>query len=304
MTAFYERVDAYELLGAGGLDETLDYLDTVAAGNSAAKAAVDIALHDLFGKEGSVSVRELFGENGLSDTGPGAGERKTRGPGTSFTIGIDSIETMVQKAKGAHGFKTLKIKLNGRNDVDVIAAIRSVTDQQLYVDANRGWDDIDTAIRTCERLVELGVGLIEQPFRQGEAEKAGVLRDICPVPIVADEDVQTIDDIESLAGFYDGINVKLMKAGGIRGALRMIRAARMSGLKVLLGCMTESSIGISAAAQLAHLADWCDLDGNLLIENDTCVGVKTIDGELKIKDTPGIGITDDSALAELFKPDE
>ncbi|MDH3528306.1 MAG: dipeptide epimerase, partial [Acidobacteriota bacterium] len=186
--------------------------------------------------------------------------------------------------------------------IEVIKAIRGITDQRLFVDANQGWTDVEEAIDTAAELVELGVGLIEQPFAKGEPENAGRLRDRCGVPVIADEDVQTAGDIAQLSRYYDGINIKLMKAGGIREAHKMIREARELGLKVLLGCMTESSIGISAAAQLAQYADWCDLDGNLLITNDTCNGVATVNGELRLSDAPGIGITGEGNLSSLFGP--
>jgi len=219
---------------------------------------------------------------------------------TSFTIGHDDLETMVRKASAATDFKTLKIKLAGTDDVEIVKAIREVTDQQLYVDANQAWEDISTASQVAAELVELGVGLIEQPFPVGQAEKARKLRKTCTVPVVADEEVQSFDDVERLADWYDGINIKLLKAGGIREGFRMIQKANECGLKVLLGCMTESSIGISAAGQLAPLANWLDLDGNLLIENDTCTAIKTINGELKPTGAPGIGITDDSELRKLL----
>ena len=292
MAEFFGGIDARNLLGIEKLDEALDFVASFKESNSGAKTALDIALHDLFGKESGLSVRKMY-------------EPKQGGSAitTSFTIGIDTIDTMVRKAQQATGFETLKIKLNGENDVAVIQAIRDVTNQNLYVDANQGWGEIEDAISTSAKLVDLGVGLIEQPFKKGEAQKAGELRKSCGAPVVADEDVQSNDDIERLAQYYDGVNIKLMKAGGIREAFKMIRTAKRYDLDVLIGCMTESSIGISASAQIAHLANWWDLDGNLLIKNDTCTGVETVDGELKLSDAPGIGITDDSILRELFELD-
>ncbi len=328
MAAFFDQVGAGKLLELNHLDKALDYIDSIDSGNHGAKAALDIALHDLYGKQLGVSVREMF-----AGEGKGTGEEeaywtigdskyptksfpvpqhgtRTPKPGkrnpqlsvvpTSFTIGIDTVETMVRKAKEASQFKTLKIKLSGKNDIEAVSAIREITDQELFVDANQAWTDVEESVMIAHELVELGVGLIEQPFPKGEWQKAGELRMNCEVPVVADEDVQRPSDIGKLAPFYDGVNIKLMKCGGIREGFRMIREARHHGLKILLGCMTESSIGISAAAQLAHLADWCDLDGNLLIKNDTRTGVETIAGELRSSDTPGIGITDDSRLRRLF----
>ncbi len=306
MAELFESIDPHELLCAGELDKSIDFISYLAPGNEGAKTALDIALHDLFGKEAGVPVFELIADH---DRLPVPGAKKGTGDNdravqystpTSYTIGTGPVESMVRKAIAAQEFETLKIKLTGGNDIAIIEAIRKITDQRLFVDVNQGWSDAGKAIKTSQRLVELGVGLIEQPFPKGEAEKAGKLRNEIAVPVVADEEVQSLADIERVAEHYDGVNIKLTKAGGIREARRMMKAARIRGLKVLLGCMTESSIGISAAAQLAHMADWCDLDGNLLIKNDTCRGVSTKDGRLEVTGAPGIGITDDSKLRGLF----
>jgi L-alanine-DL-glutamate epimerase-like enolase superfamily enzyme len=305
MMEFFELIDSAKILSTGFREDALRYLSSTTVGNRGAKAAIDIALHDLFGKLRNTSVRDSLSDGihpipkrDISEHRPDCSIP------TSFTIGIDTISTMVRKAKEANEFEVLKIKLNGENDIAVIRAIREVTDQKLFVDANQGWTDIEPAIETAYKLVELGVGLIEQPFPTGQERKADALRKECPVPIVADEDVQSADDIKRLAGFYDGVNIKLMKAGGIAASLSMIEIAKENGLKVLLGCMTESSIGISAAAQIAHLADWCDLDGNLLIKNDTCKAVQTIEGRLVVTGEPGLGITDDSNLRKRFGIEE
>jgi len=287
MTAFFERFDLEKCLSFDSLGDSFVYLENLAEGNAAAKAAIDIALHDLTAKKLGKPVREMFGE---AEANPIE---------TSFTIGIDSVEKMVEKALEAREFKTLKIKLNGKNDVEVISAIAEVTDQKLFIDANQAWTDADEAIEISRRLIELGVELIEQPFAKGEYGKAKVLKESLSVPIVADEDVQGFSDIEKLAEFYDGINIKLMKCGGLHEAFRMIKEARKHGLKTLLGCMTESSIGISAASQLAGYVDWCDLDGNLLIKNDTCEGIRCVDGYLIPNQTSGIGITNDQTLRDL-----
>ncbi len=289
MTAFFKRFDIEKCLTFDSLEDSLSYVDNIAVGNSAAKAAIDIALHDLTGKKLGKPVRKIFG-----DAKPTPTE-------TSFTIGIDTAENMVGKALEAKEFKTLKIKLSGKNDVEIISAIADVTDQKLFVDANQAWTDAEEALHISRRLTKLGVALIEQPFAKGELEKAKFLKENIDVPVIADEDVQGFSDVEKLAEFYDGINIKLMKCGGLHKAFRMIKKARAYGTNVLLGCMTESSIGISAAAQLAGYVDWCDLDGNLLIKNDTCEGIGCVDGFLIPRETSGIGITDDHSLRELFK---
>lgn len=289
MTAFFERFDAEEALSFDSIEDAYFYIDNLAEGNSAAKAAIDIALHDLTAKKLGKPVREMFG-----DAEPKPIE-------TSYTIGIDSAESMVKKALEAEEFKTLKIKLSGKNDVEVISAISEVTNQKLFVDANQAWTNAEEALRISRQLIKLGVQLIEQPFAKGDYEKAKILKENIDVPVIADEDVQGFSDIKKLAEFYDGINIKLMKCGGLREAFRMITEARTHKMKILLGCMTESSIGISAAFQLADYVDWCDLDGNLLIKNDTCKGIECIEGYLIPKETSGIGITDDQNLRELFK---
>jgi L-alanine-DL-glutamate epimerase-like enolase superfamily enzyme len=288
MAAFFEKIEVETLLGIGEVFEAVKFLARMGENNRAAKAAIDIALHDLGGKAGEISVREMYG---INDENPVQ---------TSYTIGFDKPEKMVQKALEAKEFQTLKIKLNGENDVGIITAISEITDQKLFVDANQGWSDMDKAIETSHQLIDLGVALIEQPFPCGKWKETRTLKDNISVPVIADEDVQSRSDIEKLAPYFDGINIKLMKAGGIYPAFEMIKTARKFGLKVLLGCMTESSVGISAAAQLAPLANWCDLDGNLLITNDTCAGVRCVDGELILSKEAGIGLSDESGLRELF----
>lgn len=288
MTAFFERFDVEKCLSFKSLEESFSYINNIAVGNTAAKAAIDIALHDLVATKLEKPVREMFGD------------AEAKPIETSFTIGIDSVEKMVAKAIEAKEFKTLKIKLSGKNDVEVISAIADVTDQKLFVDANQAWTDAEEAIEISSRLIEFGVQLIEQPFAKGEYEKAKILKESLNVPVVADEDVQGFSDIKKLAEFYDGINIKLMKCGGLHEAFKMIKEARKYDLKILLGCMTESSIGISAASQLANFVDWCDLDGNLLIKNDTCEGIKCIDGYLIPEEINGVGITNDQNLRELL----
>ena len=293
MSEFFDRIDPNELGSLEDIEAALDYVNSVSPENRGAKAALDLALHDLIGKEEGWSVNGRYSDI-LS------AHEKSGSPHTSYTIGLDDVEVMIRKAREASEFPALKIKLDGDRDVEIVSGIREVSDQQLLVDANQGWNDLDVAMRTAEELVELGVRLIEQPFPVGEEFKAGRLKTQLDVPVIADEDVQSIVDIKRLAPYYDGVNIKLMKAGGIRAGVRMILEARQRGLSVLLGCMTESSLGISAAAQLAPYADWCDLDGNLLIKNDTCTGVKTINGELVLSNRNGIGITDDTPISDIL----
>lgn len=292
--SFFSLVDESRLLSFGDLETALHYLHGLTNSDSGAKTALDIALHDLFGKETGQPVSEFYREELELYCFPK--ERIV----TSYTIGLDEKSIMLDKARRAKEFEILKIKLGGEDDVGIVSAIRDQTDQRLFVDANQAWRDEEQALSVASELISLGVELIEQPFCVSEFQKTRALRDASPVPVIADEDVQNAGDIKRLADSFDGINIKLMKAGGIRNAVAMLKEARRLGISVLIGCMTESSIGISAAAGIAAFADWCDLDGNLLIKNDACEAVKTIDGVLEPSDVPGIGITNDAKLREIF----
>ena len=294
MTSFYEKVDPEALLEPNTIGESLEILDGFAPGNRGAKSALDIALHDLHGKLRSESYLSLYpGFEGIDLLQPSE---------TSFTIGTAEVGEMVEKAQRADEFKTLKIKLNGENDVEVIRKIsEAAKGKKLFVDANQGWKDLDSAIETAKAIVDLGVSLIEQPFPTSRLDDVKELGRAVDVPLIADEDLQTLDQLRDLAASYDGVNIKIMKAGGIRPAIRLFARAKRLGMKVLLGCMTESSIGISAAAKLSAAVNWCDLDGNLLIKNDTCEGVRTKDGLLINSQEAGIGITDDSRLRKFFE---
>ena len=243
-----------------------------------AGAALDMALLDWVGRKLNVPLYRLFGLEA------------SKAPITTFSIGIDTPEVVERKVREAGDFPVLKIKVGRDNDEEILAAVRRATNRPLRVDANEGWRDKETAIRKIEWLTGLGVELIEQPLPAAMIEETAWLRARAKIPIIADEAVGTTRDIPKLAGAYDGINIKLMKAGGIQEAMRMIHVARALGMKIMLGCMIESSLGISAAAHLSPAVDYADLDGHLLITDDPFRGVRVEQGRLILSDRPGLGV--------------
>jgi len=247
-------------------------------GQYAARAALDIALHDWTGKRLGIPLYRLFGLD------------PAEAPLTTFSIGIDTPEVTRQKVREAAAFPVLKIKVGLESDEATIDAVRSVTGKPLRVDANEGWKDKETAICRLEWLARRGVELVEQPMPAAMLEEAAWLKARSPIPLFADESCLRTTDIPGLAGAYHGINVKLDKAGGLREALRMIHTARACGLEILLGCMVSSSVSTTAAAHLSPLADFADLDGHLLVANDPWEGVAVRDGRLVLPDRPGLGL--------------
>ncbi len=261
------------------LVDILEYVDSVMPGNYAAKASVDIALHDLIGKLVREPFYRLFGLN------------PSKAPLTSFTIGLDTPEIIKQKITEAEPYKILKVKLGRDNDREMVEVIRSLTDKPLCVDVNQGWKDRNYALEMAGWLKEKGVIFLEQPMPKEMKDDIAWLTEKSPLPVVGDEGIQNISDLLNNRDVYSGINIKLMKCGGLNAAMKMINVAKAFGMKVMIGCMTETSCAVSAAAQLSPLADWCDLDGNLLISNDPFDGVKIGNGKVTLRDLPGIGIT-------------
>lgn len=255
-------------------------------GQYAARAALDIALHDWIGKKLGIPLHRLIGLD------PAAA------PITTFSIGIDDPETTRQKVREAEEFPVLKVKVGLDTDEATIEAVRSVTGKPLRVDANEGWKDKETAIRKIEWLAKRGVELVEQPMPAAMLEEAAWVRARSPIPIFADEACLRATSIPGLAGAYHGVNVKLDKAGGVREAVRMVHTARACGLKVMLGCMISSSASTTAAAHLSPLVDFADLDGHLLVANDPWEGVAVRDGRLVLPDRPGLGLRRREAKAE------
>ncbi len=261
------------------LEEILPAIDALAPGNTAAKAALDIALHDWVGKQLGAPWFRLWGLD------------PAKAPVTSFTIGIDTPEVVREKTREAAIYKVIKVKLgrSPESDREMIEAIRSMTDTPITVDANQGWKERDDALRMIEWLAPRGVVFIEQPMPKEQPDDTAWLRTRSPLPLIADESCQRLADVPRLVGAFHGINIKLMKCTGLREAHKMILLARALGLKVMLGCMTETSCAISAAAQLSPLCDWADLDGALLIKNDCFDGATIVDGKITLPDRPGIG---------------
>lgn len=277
--AFLSKVDLSQFTDPFCMEEILDYVDHVAPGNPSAKAAIDIALHDLVGK--------LLGQPWYRIWG--LSPQKT--PYTSFTIGIDTPEIVRQKVGEASPYKILKVKVGVPNDRLTIETIRSLTDKPICVDANEGWKDKHKALEMIEWLASQNCLFVEQPLPKEMLEETAWLKEHSPLPIIADEAIQGPDNIAHIYGAYDGINIKLMKSAGLYKAYRMAITARTMGMKVMIGCMTETSCAISATAQLSPLADWADLDGNLLISNDCYNGMQIVDGKITLDNTPGIGVS-------------
>ena len=275
---FLSKVNLNQFNDPFDLENILIYVDSVAEKNTAAKASIDIALHDLIGKLLDKSLYSIWGFD------------KHKTPNTSFTIGIDTPEVIKQKVKEAEIYKILKIKLGGENDKVMIETILSLTDKPLTIDANQGWRDKHFALDIINWLNEKNVEFIEQPMPKDQIDDIAWLTEHSPLPIIGDESIQRIPDVIKAYGVFSGINIKLMKCTGLREAHKMLLLARSLGMKVMIGCMTETSCGISAASQLSPMVDWADLDGNLLIKNDPYEGTKVIDGKLVLNDRPGIGL--------------
>ncbi len=245
--------------------------------DAAARAAIDMAIHDVVGKKLKIPLYQLLG---LSRQ-----EQKI----TSFTIGIDTLENMCKKVEEARDFPILKIKVGIKNDIDILKELRKITKAIFRVDANTGWT-VDEAIKKLNIMESLGVELVEQPFPIGSIEALKRVRRHTKIPIFADEDARDSKDIHVLSGAVDGINIKLMKCGGIREAMRMIHTARAHNLKIMIGCNIESSLSITAAAHLMSLVDYVDLDGHLLVTNDPYIGVTVDKGRLKLPEGSGLGV--------------
>lgn len=285
-----EKIAKLELPDPDYIEDVMDAIDKAVPGNNSVKAAIDMALHDRFAKKLGVPLYELLGRSS---------KRKMV---TSFTIGIDTRDEMLRKVEDARDYQILKIKL-GRDldqDLEVMKAIRNAApDKTIRVDANGGWN-LDQAKRALPVLADLGVEYVEQPLFKGELAQLRELKKTAPLPIFVDEDSVVNADIPLLAGAVDGINIKLMKSGGLAEAKRMVATARAFGFQVMLGCMIESGCAIAAAAHLAPHCDYLDLDGNLLVSNDPFIGVTTdADGTIHLPDGPGLGISLKSGVEDL-----
>ena len=281
---FLSKLDFSKYEDPFQIEKILGDVDAVAPGNPAAKAAVDIALHDLVGKLLKQPWYRLWGLD------------PSKAPATTFTIGIDKADVVRDKTKEAlampQRFKKLKVKLGKDNDKEMIETIRSLTNMPLTADPNQGWQDRQYALDMAHWLKDQGVLYIEQPMPKERIDDLAWLTANSPLPILGDEGVLRLPDLIKAIehATYNGVVLKLMKTTGMREAFTMARLARAFGFKILIGCMTETSCAVSAASQLTPLVDWADLDGNLLITNDVYSGMQVVDGMVVIPHRPGIGI--------------
>jgi L-alanine-DL-glutamate epimerase-like enolase superfamily enzyme len=257
----------------------VDLLSALPPGSQAARAAVDMALHDLVGKKLGTPLYRLLGLN------------PNRAMVTTLTIGLGPLEEVEAKASEAADFPILKLKLDSNADhcLSMVRAVRAASDARLVADANCAWS-ADQALQLIPALADLGLEWIEQPLPEDDLEGMRRVREASPLPVFADEPVRTAKDIPLLASCVDGVNIKVQKAGGLREARHMIAVARAHDLQVMLGCMVETSVGITAAAHLSPLVDWADLDGTLLIRDDPFAGVQVKAGQLVLPSEPGLGV--------------
>lgn len=254
-------------------------MDAAIARHGAAKCALDTALHDALSRRLGLPLHAFLGTSGDI-------------PPTDFSLGIDAPATVAQRASRMAHFPALKVKVGGPDDLATLRAVRDVYDGPIRVDANTGWS-LAAAEKLLPELAALGVELIEQPFPANALAALRALQERTVLPIVADESAVTIDDLEGLVGVVAGVNVKLTKCGGVGPALRMMHRAQELGFRVFLGCMEETSVGIAAATAVASLAEWVDLDGNLLLADEPFEGlVLGDDCRWKVPTSPGLGVTD------------
>ena len=279
VTSFLQKTDLSGFNDPLRIESILEYVDSLSEGDGAAKAAIDIALHDLVGKLIGLPWWRIWGLD------------KENAPDTTFTIGIDTPDIVREKTlECADRFNILKVKVGLDNDKEMIRTIREVTDLPLAVDANQGWKDREQALDEIFWLKENGIVMVEQPMAKERIDDNAWITERSPLPIFADEAIQRLADVPGIKGAYHGINIKLMKCTGMREAWKMLNYARAEGMKVMVGCMTETSCAVSAAAQLSPAVDFADLDGNLLITNDLFKGMEVINGKITLNDLPGIGI--------------
>jgi L-alanine-DL-glutamate epimerase-like enolase superfamily enzyme len=276
---FLSKIELRSFTNPFEIEKILNYVDSIEDGNNAAKAGFDIALHDLVGKLKGLSVAELYGIAPVP--------RKT-----SYTIGIDTPERMAQKAEEGieMGFEILKIKLGTNKDEEIVDQILQRWKGPFSIDANQGWHSKEVALELIQQLTERGVQFIEQPFPQRNISDTVWLSERSPVPIIADESIKRLSQLEEVKHAFGGINVKLMKTTGISEAYRLIKGAKKYNLKIVTGCMAESSCAVAAMSHLSSLADWVDLDGPFLMKNNPFEDLKLVNGVLQLPYKEGIGV--------------
>jgi len=256
-------------------------IEAAGPGEHAAKAALDMAILDWAGKRLNAPLWKLLGLDG----------RKT--VQTTYSIGIDEVAVMQQKVRDAPDFGVYKIKVGTPDDRRIIEGIRAVTDKPLRTDANEGWKTKEEALEKINWMADQGVELVEQPLPAAQLEDQAWLKERVKIPIFGDECLIQPSDLPRIAPYFHGVNIKVMKCGGVQEAVRLAGMGRALGLRLMIGCMIESSLGISAAAAVAQLFDYADLDGNVLISNDPFRGVRTVKDRLVLNDRPGLGVEGD-----------
>ncbi len=275
---FLHKVDVKQFKYPFDFGAIINYLDSLAPGNPAVKAAIDIALHDLDGKLKQQPCWQLLGSN------------PALMPATSFTIGIDTTDVIRQKVKEAEGFKVIKVKLGRDSDKELITTIRQLTNVPLYADANQGWTNREQSLDLLHWLHEQNVQLVEQPMLKTDIDGNAWLTERSPIPLIGDEAVQRLPDVAKAKGVYHGINIKLMKSAGMYEANQMIDAARKLDLTILIGCMSETSCATLAAAALAPQCDWADIDGPFLTTNNPYKAPGFVDGKYVLSEDAGLGL--------------
>jgi L-Ala-D/L-Glu epimerase len=281
--AFYDKVVSHKVLEIENsesidIQNIMQKIDALAVGNSAAKAAIDIALYDLKGKLENKPVWQLVGSN------------PELMPVTSFTLGIDTPSVLRQKVAEGADFSVLKIKLGSENDREIIKTIREVTDKPLYTDANQGWKDPVFALDMVFWLKEQGVVLVEQPLPKHDLDGNARVTEGSPIPIIADESFQRFEDFPKIAAAFHGINIKLMKSTGLTEAQRMVAEARKRNMKIMVGCMSETSCGVLAGAALAPQCDFADLDTPWLVSNNPFEPPILRGGKIQLSNKNGLGL--------------
>jgi L-alanine-DL-glutamate epimerase-like enolase superfamily enzyme len=272
VTKQLEDIDPKELGNPFNLEGVLDILPA-----GSARAALDIAMHDLAGKIAGLSVTKLLGVK----------DRPL--PPTSLTLSIFDVDTMVERARALADHPVLKMKVGFDGDVDAVARIREVFSNTLRIDANEGWDE-EQATKRLKELERFDIELCEQPIHAGDHEALKRITGSTTIPVFADEDVSTSQDVAALAGIVDGVNLKLRKTGGIREATRAIATARATGMRVMLGTDIVTGIGATAEAHLGPLVDHLDIDGPLILAEDPFPGVTYDKGRITVPDLPGLGV--------------
>jgi len=285
---FLKKVNLEQFNDPFCLEDIISYIDSISDSDAPAKAAVDIALHDLVGQLLGQPLYRLWGYD------------SAKAPDTTFTIGIDTEDVVKQKTlECADRFNILKVKVGLDNDKQMIQTIRSVTDLPIAVDANQGWKDRNQALEEIFWLAENGIVMVEQPMSKDRLDDIAWITERSPLPIFADESIQRLRDIPSIKGAFSGINIKLMKCTGLLEARKMLTYARAEGMKVMVGCMTETSCATTAAAHFSPATDFADLDGNLLISNDIYKGMTVESGHIVLPDRPGLGLIEIGTAFEM-----